>query len=288
MRLVHFALAACALAQAGLPHIALAEGATIAAPTPGIANYDPQLSAKEAVMANWELAASGIRAGQIVGRQVADLAEQGGAYEKVRHQAAFALKTMLQRYNAARWIYASGDVVPQLDGAVLRAVVAATEADCASSDCADERAALGAAFGTAAAELGAIAASARDSVTARGSNADSVLMTEQLTIIADYLESGDWATRLELTEFGRDGEEVAARIVGAVALWRNVEPYVGLTNPEIDGAINDASRELLRTVVRRARRAEVLAPGGEELAALKEAADALAAEFRRAAALFAA
>lgn len=276
------------LLPTGLSGAASAEEATIAAPTPGVANYDPQLSAKEAVLANWELAASGILAGQVVSRQVAELAETDAPYEKLAHQARFALKTMLQRYNSAAWVYASGAAPSSVDGAALRAVVAAAETECVASDCSAERAALRAAFQAASDQLGAAAATAREAVEARQGLSDAVLMTEQLSIIADYLESGDWAEELNLTAFGRDGEVVSARIVGTAALWNNIEAYVGLTSPEVDAAINAANKQLLRKVVRTARRAKVLDPEGAAVADLKAAAAALAAELRRAAALFAA
>ena len=42
---------------------ALAQEATIEMPPVDFGNYDPTMSAKEAVLANWEMAASGIRAG---------------------------------------------------------------------------------------------------------------------------------------------------------------------------------------------------------------------------------
>lgn len=266
----------------------IAETTTIAAPPPDLGNYDPTLSAKEAVMANWELAASGIRAGAVVGRQVVDLADGDAAFPQLAHQAKFALKTMLQRYHAAAWIYASDAALAPVDQDALRAVVEAAAAECGDGDCAAERAALRASFERASADLESAAASARVGVAARRDAVDAVLMAEQLTIVADYLESDAWTQGLAGEGYGRDGDVVSARLVGAVALWRNVEPYVGLIAPEIDDAINDASEQVLRTVVRRVRRARVIEASGEELAALRPLTDALAAEFRRAAALFAA
>jgi len=267
---------------------ALAQEATIAAPDPGIANYDPTMSAKEAVLANWELAAAGIRAGRIVGDKVVDMARSDVPYGAVLRQAQFAQKTMVQRYHAAGWVYTPGSGVGATDSAdALAAAIAAAERPCAAEDCTAERAALEAAFEAATAELDAAALAAHGALIAREDRADAVLMSEQLGLVAEYLESGAWGRDLTLAPFGRDGEEVAARIVGAMTLWRNIEPYVGLTDPEIDAAINTSATNLLRTLRRETRGTGQLAADGPELNAIRDAALVLAAEFRRASALFA-
>lgn len=259
---------------------ALAQEATVPAPAQSAANYDPQLSAKEAVLANWELVASGIRAGQVVSRQVVELADEGVPYPYLVKQATFAQKTMVQRYNSAQWVHEGGE------SEAIRAAVLAAGTECAAEPCDAERAALRAAFEDAATDLGAASAVAREALAVREGGVDAALLAEQLSLIADYLEGGSWSEGLTLTDLGRDGEEVAARIVGAMSIWRNVEPYVGLTDREIDGAINAAAQNLLRTLRRETRGAGALDPEGPELAAIDAAAEVLAVEFRRAAALF--
>lgn len=262
---------------------------TIAAPAVGAANYDPTMSAKEAVLANWELAAAGIRAGNVVGRKVVAMAEGDGSYAALARQAQFAEKTMVQRFNAALWVYTSGSgVAATADPSVLSDAVAAASTPCHARDCSDERAAIHDAFARATAELGKAAAAAGEALAAREDVVDTVLMAEQLGLIADYLEGASWADDFNLTAHGRDGEEVAARIVGAMSLWRNVEPYVGLAAPEVDNAINAAAEQLLRTLRRTTRGATVLEPDGPELAQIKAAAKTLADEFRRAVPLFSA
>ncbi len=282
MRLIPLAALLATIAQPGF-----AETATIAAPKPHVANYDPTLSAKEAVLANWELAASGIRAGQIVGRQVVSLAGRDLPCATLTRQAVQAQKTMVLRFNSALWVSAAPDNVTQVDGTVLRAAAATAEIDCAAAGN-DVLSQIEAAFVEASEDMGTASADVFAAIEERQELPDSVLMTEQLTMIADYLESGDWGTGLHLTELGRDGEEVSARIVGTMALWHNIEPYVGLTSPEIDDAINAAVVPLLKAVRFTARELEVLDPNGPEMADLTAKANALAAEFRRAAALFAA
>ncbi len=282
-------LSAAVVALTGAaPAPATAQEATIAAPALSTANYDPQLSAKEAVLANWELAASGILAGHVVGRQVVALTQKDLPYASLARQAKFAEKTILQRYNSAAWIYASGDAVSEVDAAGLRAIVLAVAADCAADDCPEERAALASAFARATEDLAAAAATARRAIDTRKDTVDAILMAEQLTVIADYLDSGAWAENLTLAEFGREGEEVAARIVGTMALWKNVEPYVGLTDPQVDAAINAAARNLLRTLRVVTRSSATLEPAGADIQRLEAAAKDLAVEFRRAAALFSA
>ena len=71
-----------------------------------------------------------------------------------------------------------------------------------------------------------------------------------------------------------------------MSLWRNVEPYVGLANPEIDAAINAASQDLLRTLRRETRNLGTVAPDSAVHRLITDKAQRLAAEFRRAAALF--
>lgn len=282
MRLACLAALALTLSSA-----AWAEQGSIATPKGEVANYDPTMSAKEAVLANWELAASGIRAGTIMGGKVVAMADKDVPYPALARQAKFAQKTMVQRFNAAQWVYTEGSGVEvQADPSALAAAVAATQSTCASEDCTAERIALRTAFADATDALKAAAASARAGLTARVDLADTALMSEQLGLIAEYLEGGAWSEGFALTEFGRDGEEVAARIVGTMSLWRNLEPYVGLTSPEIDAAINAAAEQLLRTLRRETRKKGELRTDGPELAAIKQAADTLAVEFRRASVLF--
>ncbi|MEM7694166.1 MAG: hypothetical protein AAF318_06930 [Pseudomonadota bacterium] len=274
---------ACVVALCGP---AAAQNGSIAAPVAHASNYDPTMSAKEAVLANWELAAAGIRAGKVVGRKVAATAAKGGSYRALVRQAKFAQKTMVQRYNAAQWVYTPrSGVAGAADGAALTRAVAAANAVC-TADCAAERAAILTAFQDATTELDQAASAARVALEARVERADTVLMSEQLSLMADYLEEGAWARDFNLTAHGRDGEEVAARIVGTLSLWRNIEPYVGLRNAEIDGAINAAAEQLLRTLRRTTRQRGALDPSGPELAAITAKARQLAAEIRRAAALF--
>ncbi|MEL6550299.1 MAG: hypothetical protein AAFQ54_08625 [Pseudomonadota bacterium] len=265
----------------------MAETPGVAAPAPGIANYDPTLSAKEAVLANWELASAGLRAGRVMAEKVVELAENDAPYPALARQAQFAQKTMVQRYNAAQWVYADPSVAAPTDAErALAGAVGAAFTPCETGDCTAERDALEAAFVHATEELNAAALAARAALTAREDRADTVLMSEQLMLIATYLESGDWGSDFALTDFERDAEEMAARIVGTMSLWRNVEPYVGLAAPEIDAAINAASQDLLRTLRRETRNVGTLAPDSEILVQLTGKAQVLAAEFRRAAALF--
>lgn len=264
--------------------VVAAQDATIATPTGNFGKYDPTLSAKEAVLANWEMAASGIRAGEVLGGRIALMADEGASFARLSRQAAFAQDTMVARYNAAGWAYAGADLTP-VDAATLRAMAAATAATC-EGPCEAERAAIGDAFANGAAQMGAAARSARAAIDARRDRVDAALMTEQFMIIADYLESGAWGTDLTLTAYGMDVDVVAHRIVGTMALWGNVEPYVGMANPEIDGAINAASQTLLRTLRRDTRGLQTVEADSHVMQDLRAAAAALGAEFRRAAALF--
>jgi len=266
--------------------VALAQEATITLPTGKFGKYDPTLSAKEAVLANWEMAASGIRAGSVLGGKVVAAADDGASFAGLRNRAAFAQETMLSRYHAAAWMQAAAPARPAVDEDTLRNLVAATSAECAAA-CDSEIAAIRTAFAEATAALSAAATDARDEITSRQDRVDAVLLSEQLRLMAEYLDGGTWADDLVLTEFGMDGDVVADRIVGAMTLWRNVEPYVGLTDPEIDTAINAASRTLLRTLRFEMRDVQRLEADGPVREKLTVAAKALADELHRASALFA-
>ena len=264
-----------------------AQDSSIAAPDPGVANYDPTMSAKDAVLANWELAAAGIRAGRILGEKVVDMGDSDASYAALVRQAKFSQKTMLQRYNAALWVYTPGTgLTSEIDTEMLAEAVRATESPCDATDCSAERAALITAFSAAAAELDKAAQDAGAALTAREDTADTALMSEQLQVMAAYLNSGAWAEDLLLSEMGRDGEVVAARIVGTMSLWRNIEPYIGLANPALDAQINQAGTDLLRTLRRNTRGEGALSPDGPELAAIKAAAARLAEKLVQASALF--
>ncbi|MEL6913196.1 MAG: hypothetical protein AAFP13_01715 [Pseudomonadota bacterium] len=272
---------------ATLATTATAQEATIVLPKGNFGNYNPTLSAKEAVLANWEMAASGILAGEVLGRQVVKAADDGASFKALSRQAAFAVDTMVTRYNAAAWLYHENPGVTPMDDATLQGLVTAAALDCDAEDCSAEAQTIRAAFAQASAELGAATEDARGEIVARQDRVDAVLLSEQLAMVADYLESAAWGSDLVLTEHGRDADVLADRIVGAVALWRNVEPYVGLTSPEVDDAINAASTNLLRTMRRGLQGVERIEPESALLADLTVAASNLAAEFRRASALFA-
>ncbi len=276
------------LAALPLAMPAAAQDGTIPAPKGGFASYDPTLSARDAVLANWDLAAAGIRAGEVVGGRIVEAADRGVPFERLARQGAAAQRTMIQRWNAAQWLYAAAPDLARLDAGAMRAVAAALAAPCADAPCAAEAAALRDAFSATTAQLGAAASDARGAVEARQERPDAVLMAEQLTLVADYLGGGAWGEDLALAAFGLEGEEVAARIVGAMSVWRNVEPYVGLTDPEVDAAINAAAEQVLRTLRLEIRAGAPLAEQRAELAILRDRTGILAAEFRRAAGLFAA
>jgi hypothetical protein len=282
MRRCVFALALSAVAAA-----ASAQEDTIVIPEGNFGNYDPTLSAKEAVLANWELAASGIQAGRVLGSQVAEMAGADTSYDALVRQARFAQKTILARYYAASWVYAAFPEVDQVEDATLRAIVAAPMAPCAS-DCGAEIDAVKAAYETGAAQMAASTEAARQAIIARQGEVDAVLLAEQLGLMASYLESASWAEDMVLTEYGMDGAVLADRLVGTLALWRNIEPYVGITSPEIDDTINAASQNLLRTLRRGMRDMDQLEADSAFMTDLTAAADALAVELRRAAALFSA
>ena len=262
-----------------------AQDTPLAAPVPDTGSYDPQLSAKEAVMANWELAASGIRAGRIVADNMVRAADETQPFDILTDKALFAFDTMMTRYNAANWVVASGGDLANVDADLFSQALLSAQQEC-TGECTEERAALVAAFSRGSDALNSASDAVYDQIAARKEGVDRMLMAELLTIMADYLEGGAWSRDFALTDFGRDGEEVSARLVGVLALWRNVEPYVGLQSAEIDGAINAAVEALLRDMRRHARGKEVLADGGEDLKILRAAATTLAGELRRAVALF--
>lgn len=259
---------------------------TVAAPVAAVANYDPTLSAKEAVLANWDLAASGIRAGALVGDRVVEAIDRGVPYARAVRIAGKAEGTMVQRWNAAQWIFAAAPDLGEMDRTILLAAAAAASADCETGPCDAESAALRAAFVEAGAIMAGTAEQARGEIEARVDRGDAALLSEQLQIVADYLEGGAWSRDLALADLGRDREEVAARLVGALSIWRNLEPYVGLAAPEIDDEINAAAEALLRTLRLGERQPGPLTEDGPELMALRDRAAAVAAGFREAAALF--
>ncbi|TCP39877.1 hypothetical protein [Rhodovulum marinum] len=263
------------------------ESGSIPMPPPAEAgSYDPQLTAKEAALANWTLAVSGIRAGKIVSDTVVAAAATDTPYDDLTTQAQFALKTMVLRYNSANWLFAADSGVAPIDGAVILAAVQAAAADCASEGCGVERAALAEAFANASAAFVRTGDAAAQAARAQEPKSDRDLMIGILEAMADYLAGPGWYSDLSLTDVGRDGEEVSARIVGALAIWRNVEPYVGLTSAEVDDAVNAAIDTLLRDLRRNTRNKPVLAADSAEIAALRSSTEALAAELYRAADLF--
>ncbi|MEL7300809.1 MAG: hypothetical protein AAFM92_10530 [Pseudomonadota bacterium] len=268
-----------------LPMTSLAQDGSIKLPEGNFGNYDPTLSAKEAVLANWEMAASGIRAGAVLGGQVVDLADKGASYQKLSGQAEFALKTMVSRYNAAGWLFHHTPEATLLDDATLTSLVAVSAAKCAEA-CEGPAQDIRETFADATLQLSDATEAARAEILSRQEGRDADLLAEQLGMIAGYLESGAWAEDLVLTEYGMDAAVVADRLVGALSMWRNIEPYVGLTDPEVDNAINAASTNLLRTLRRDTRGLESLPADSPVLADLNVAAATLGAEFRRASALF--
>lgn len=261
----------------------LAQEATIVAPAGGAGSYDPTLSAKDAVLANWDLASAGLRAGRIVSSAVLAAAEEDTDFPALAEQARRSFDTTIMRYNASDWVN-SGDTIASVDPMVVLAAYRAATSEC-TVGCAEERAELVRAFGALADEMENASTATSTAVDARKSELDRVLMVEQLTMMAHYLEGDGWHTDLPLagTDLGRD--ELSARIVGVLALWRNIEPYIGLTDPEVDRAINVATDDLL-LAMRRTRGDTALDMQSEGWTQVRAKADGLAAELRRAAGLF--
>ena len=273
------------MASAILLTATMATAQNIKTPDDPMGSYDPTLSAKEALMANWELAASGIRAGAFVAEDVLAKATDDMPYADLRHLGDFTLTLMIKRYGSANWAIATQNTIHPIDGAVLLSLAKASGTTCAQA-CDAERAALLAALEAAAGEMNRAHEIAKQAVLDRKEVVDSVLMVEQLTAMADYLDGTEWHEGLNLSQVGRDGEELQARLVGAITLWRNLEPYVGLISPQIDDSINAASDHMLRDMRRFVRGGASLDVETPELTRLAASAKALAAELRRAAALF--
>jgi len=221
-----------------------------------------------------------------VSRQIVDLAGGSTSFQHLARQAAFAQDTMLARYHAAGWAYHADLQLTALPAQTIRAVAAATAADCTEGDCAAERAALRAAFAEGAGLLATAVEEARAEIEARQEGLDAAILSEQLSMMSAYLDSAAWSEGPLLSDYGMEMEVVADRLVGTIALWRNVEPYVGLADPEIDAAINAASETLLKTLRLEMRGMSALDDDPERAAKLRDAAAALAAEFARAATIF--
>lgn len=277
------ALAATALACG--PALAQDQNAPLITASPGFGSYDPQLTAKEAVLANWDLAVSGIRAGGYLGGRIADAAEAGRVNAAaLGRQAGAAVDTMIVRYNSAHWLISQEPSLTPVDAGHLTAVIEASEARCAS-DCGAHLDQVGTAFRTAADAFDETALDALALADVRAEQAELRLLSELLITMADYLEGGAWSDDLMLVEHGRGDEELSARLVGLLAIWGNIEPYIGMRSPEIDDAINAGKDALLRDL-RDVRRQDALDADGPEIQALSASASDLAIELRRAAELF--
>jgi len=263
----------------------IAQAQDLAKPAQDSDSYDPTLSAKEALLANWQLAASGIRAGAVVIDNELQKVDDERSYEYMRGRANFALDLMIKRYNSADWAIVADDNIDPIDGRVLLEFAEASRVRC-ETDCGQHRADLLAAMESASAEMRAAYAVADHAVKRRKTEKDTVLMAEQLLAMAGYLEGFHWFSDLKLTAIGRDVEEVQTRLVGAMVLWRNLEPYVGIVSPEIDDQINLGSEQVLRNTRRLSRSPAPLRADSPEITALNASAKALAVDLRRAADLF--
>ncbi|MEL6679204.1 MAG: hypothetical protein AAFQ51_10880 [Pseudomonadota bacterium] len=263
----------------------LASGQEITAPVPSAdqGSYNPELSAKEAVLVNWKLAISGLRAGKFVSDQVVQA--HGGDYAKIAAQAEFAAETMLLRYSSSYWLFAMDEGLDPVNVAILLDAMSASRVPCEAA-CDAQAEALTVAFRDASNALEAAALAATDAADARKAISDRAALAELLTDMATYLESSAWYDDLSMTSVGKDGEEVSARVIGTLAVWRNIEAFVGMRSPEIDDAINVAADRLLRDVRRNTRRKEVLLPDGAEIATIRASATQVATELRRGASLF--
>ena len=273
-----------ASAQEGAP--AKSDKASIPTLPQSTDSYDPSLTAKEAALTNWTLAVSGIRAGKVVSGNVIATAAEDSSFEALAEQAQFAVKTMVIRYNSANWLFAAESDVSPMDTDILLSAIKAANQTCNSGECKAEREAIAKAFTNASDAFDRAAKAAASAAKAHEAHGDAHLMALSLENMAHYLEGPAWYSNLSLTEMGKDGEEVAARLVGALAIWHNIEAYVGMANQEIDGAINASIDLLLRDMRRNTRNKPVLEADSKEIARLRKSAAALADNLHRAAALF--
>lgn len=259
--------------------------AQIKAPVPSAdqGSYNPTLTAKEAVLTNWKLAISGIRAGKFVSDQI--VSAKGEDYKRLAKQAEFAAKTSLLRYASSYWLFAMDETMQPIKSDVIANALRASRQTCTTS-CATHINTLQAAFADISDALDQAAISAENASAVRQTYSDVQALAELFLDMAQYLESDAWHTKLSMTEAGLDGQEVAARIVGTMAVWRNVEPFVGLRNQEIDDSVNASINRLLRDTRRNTRGKKVLASDSKEIAIIKKAASQVASDLRLAAGLF--
>ncbi len=249
-------------------------------------SYDPQLSAKEAALATWALAVSGIRAGHVVCDHVLRAGNKKTPYSRLAPQARFALKTLITRYSAANWLFASDQSLAPIDPAIILAVAKAAEQRCKSKTCEEEHAALLAAFAKASDAFATTANAVEIAANSQQTKGERALLADIFTAMADYLAGPAWYSNLTLSEAGKDGDEIAGRIVGTLAVWNTLAPYIGMMDKPLDNRIEASIDQLLLDVKTHIRSKESLNADSAELAIIKISSNALAASFRQASDLF--
>ncbi|TLP46890.1 hypothetical protein FDK21_07675 [Cohaesibacter sp. CAU 1516] len=251
-------------------------------------SYDPQLSAKEAALTTWALAVSGIRAGHVVSDHILRAGKKDTPFSRLAPQARFALKTMITRYSAANWLFATDRSVAPIDPSVVLAVAKAAAQTCENKGeaCETKRAALLAAFLNASQAFDATANAVERAAISQQAKPERQLMAEIFTAMADYLGSAAWHSNLTLTELGKDGDEIAGRIVGTLAVWNTLAPYIGMMDKPLDNRIEATIDQLLTGVKSHIRGKAVLTADSKDLIAVQISANRLATEFNQAAGLF--
>ena len=249
-------------------------------------SYDPQLSAKEAALATWALAVSGIRAGHVVCDHVLRAGSKGTPYSRLAPQARFALKTMITRYSAVNWLFASDQRVAPIDPAIILAVARAADQSCKSKDCEEERTALLAAFAKASDAFATTANAVEIAARSQQVKGERDLLANIFTAMAEYLGSSAWYSNLTLSEAGKDGDEIAGRIVGTLAVWNTLAPYIGMMDKPLDTQIEASIDQLLQDVKMHIRGKKTLSADSAALDSVKLSSNALAANFQKAANLF--
>jgi len=251
-------------------------------------SYGPQLSAKEAALTTWALAVSGIRAGHVVSDHILRAGKKAIPFSRLAPQARFAVKTMITRYSAANWLFSTDQSVAPIDPSVILAVAKAAAQPCenAGEACETKREALLAAFLNASQAFDATADAVEQAAISQQAKPERQLMAEIFTAMSDYLGSAAWYSNLTLTELGKDGDEIAGRIVGALAVWNTLAPYIGMMDKPLDDRIEATIEQLLTGVKTNIRGKAVLTADSAALATVKISSNALAAELRTAAGLF--
>ena len=255
-------------------------------------SYNPQLSVKEAALVNWELAKGGMQAVEMISSQLLASIDSENItdYSKFKKRALRSFSTILKRYNSNFWIFEVEDELKPIKPIYLFELEKAIRQECYDDVCSSAIENVRNALSNLNSETGSLVKQLDFLIASKEVlYEDDEIMEEILVSMSNYLVKSIADTGFESGWSEIDGFIFRHRVIGAMAFWRNMEPFIAMRSPQLEDEINmelSLLLETLRNTTSGQYGESVIAAGSNELIEITKKAAALGLQLEKASKLF--